>query len=219
MCGRYSLAAPVDDVVEAFDVPTLTFDYAPRWNRAPGQACPVVAEDARGRRMGLLRWGLAPASMDRSGTGFVNARAETVARKPAFRDSFARRRCIVPADGFFEWAPDDGRKVPYWFHPPGGGVFGLAAIRAGATFAVLTAEANADVAPVHHRMPVVVPAGAVDLWLSADAVPGDLRPLLAPAPAGTFARHPVSLRVNRVEHDDAGLVKPLDEGPDGTGSG
>ena len=133
--------------------------------------------------------------------------------------AFARRRCIVPADGFFEWARDDGRKVPHWFHPPEGGVFGLAAIRAGATFAVLTAEANADVAPVHHRMPVVVPAGAVDLWLSADAVPGDLRPLLAPAPAGTFAHHPVSPRVNRVEHDDAGLVKPLDEGPDGTGSG
>jgi len=100
MCGRYTLATPAEELVEAFDVGALTFDWFARYNMAPGQDLPVVAEDARGRRIGLMRWGFVPAWRDEPGTAFVNARAESVARKRAFREAFARRRCLVPADGF-----------------------------------------------------------------------------------------------------------------------
>ena len=208
MCGRYSLAAPPEELVEAFDVPDLTFDYRPRYNVAPGQDCPVVAEDRKGRRMGLMRWGLEPAWMDRTGSGFVNARAETVATKPSFRDSFERRRCLVPADGFYEWAKDGRTKTPHWFHPPGGGLVSFAGIWDGRTFAILTTDANGDVRDVHDRMPVVVAPEARAAWLDRASGPGSLARLLRPPPDGAFDHHPVSPRVNRTENEGPELVEP-----------
>ena len=208
MCGRYSLAPPPEELVEAFDVPDLTFDYRPRYNVAPGQDCPVVAEDRKGRRMGLMRWGLEPAWMDRTGSGFVNARAETVATKPSFRDSFERRRCLVPADGFYEWAKDGGAKTPHWFHPAGGGLVSFAGIWDGRTFAILTTAANGDVRDVHDRMPVVVAPDARGAWLDRASDPGSLTRLLRRPPDGTFDHHPVSPRVNRTENEGPELVEP-----------
>jgi putative SOS response-associated peptidase YedK len=105
MCGRYTLSIPLSNLVDAFDVDPPSFDYRPRFNIAPTQEVPVVAEDEKGRRMGLLRWGLIPSWSKDPGMGsrLINARSETVATKPAFRSAFKRRRCLVPADGFFEW--------------------------------------------------------------------------------------------------------------------
>jgi putative SOS response-associated peptidase YedK len=125
MCGRYSLAASDEELVEAFDIPGLTFDYFARYNIGPGQAAPIVAEDKRGRRMGLIDWGFAPAWMDDPGTGFVNARAESVATKASFRKAFARRRCLVPADGLYEWSRD---KTPFWIYPTRAGVLSFAGV-------------------------------------------------------------------------------------------
>jgi putative SOS response-associated peptidase YedK len=218
MCGRYTLAASTDGLVEAFDVPVPAFEWAPRYNIAPSQQAPIVAEDSRGRRVGLLTWGLAPGWMDDPGPGFVNARSESVHTKPAFRDGFERRRCLVPADGFYEWQKQEGAKVPHWLHPAAGGVVSFAGLwdswsRPGAeprhTFAILTTEANDEVSAVHDRMPVVVPADARHAWLAKDADPAALRALLRPAPDGTFAVRRVSTRVNKPVEDDAGLIEAM----------
>ena len=211
MCGRYTLALPAPDLVETFDVPELTFRHTPRYNVSPGQECPVVAEDQRGRRMGLMRWGFVPGWMDDPPSGgFVNARAETAHRKPSFRESCRRRRCLGPADGFYEWAREGGEKLPRWFHPVGGGALALAGLWDGTTFTILTTEANADVAPVHPRMPVILGPDDWALWLGSGAGLEELRSLLGPAPDGTLERRWVSTRVNAPDQDDPGLVEPVE---------
>ena len=225
MCGRYTLAVPEDALLEAFDVPDLTFDYAPRYNVAPGGPAPVVAEDGDGRRIGLLEWGFLPSWKDEPTNPFVNARAESVASKRSFAEAFRRRRCLVPADGFYEWRSEDGRKVPYWFHPSDGGVISFAGIwetwrppgsgdgadEARHTFAILTTDANADVSPVHHRMPVVIPASGRDHWLDRAASVDALEDLLSAPPDGAFEARRVSARVNRADADDARLIEPVDD--------
>ena len=224
MCGRYTLAAPAEELVETFGVGALTYDWFAGYNISPGQDAPVVAEDGRGRRIGLLRWGLAPAWMDEPGAGFINARAESVATKPSFREAYRRRRCLVPADGFYEWQTPSpatgGAKQPFWFHPSGGGVVSFAGLwesweRPDAdvrhTFTILTTEANADVRAVHDRMPVVIAPNARDMWLARTSSPEQLAGLLSPAPDGTFDTHPVSARVNRTTENDRGLIVPVGE--------
>lgn len=216
MCGRYTLGTDDEALIEAFDVSALTFDFVPRFNIAPGQLAPVVAEDRRGRRIGLLTWGLVPSWVYEPAPGFVNARSESVANKPSFREAFRRRRCLVPADGFYEWQPTAAGKVPHWFHPPDAAVLSFAGIweswsRPGSearyTFAILTTRASQDIAPVHDRMPVVVEASDRDAWLSRTTDERALLSLLRPASTGTFAAHAVSIRVNRVSEDDAELVE------------
>ena len=144
-----------------------------------------------------------------------------MATKPSFREAFDRRRCLVPADGFYEWAPavgDGGRKRPHWIYPSAGGLVSFAGIwetwrspggEARHTVAILTTDANADLAGVHHRMPVVVPEGARGDWLARDRAGAAVAEMLVPAPDGTFVRHEVSTRVNRVGEDDWGLVEAV----------
>jgi len=215
MCGRYSLATPGEELVETFDVPPLAFDYAPRYNIAPGQDALVVGADRHGRRMGTMAWGLVPSRAVPGGRRFVNARGETAATTRSFRDAFAHRRCIIPADGFYEWRKEGSAKVPFWFHPAHGGVLALAGIWERWSppgrmphhgFAVLTVAANGDVADVHPRMPLLLDASAWELWLRGGAPLERVRSLVAPAPAGTLLRHRVSARVNGTVHDDPGLV-------------
>ena len=216
MCGRYTLSANADELVEAFDVPTPTFDPVPRYNIAPGQLAPVVAADRRGRRMGLLTWGLVPGWVDEPGEGMINARVESVGERPSFRQAIERRRCLVAASGFYEWKREQGAKVPYWIHPAAGGVISFAGIwerwsRPGAesrhTFAILTTEANADVALLHDRMPVIVAGADRSAWLDrAIGCEGALALLRGVAP-GVLASRTVSTRVNRTAEDDAGLIE------------
>jgi putative SOS response-associated peptidase YedK len=216
MCGRYTLAANADELVEAFDVPVPTFALAPRYNIAPGQQAPVVAEDRHGRRLGLLTWGLVPDWKEDPVAPMINARMETVAARPSFREAIDRRRCLVPADGFYEWKREGERKVPHWIHPSGGGLLSLAAIwetwrRPGTeprhAFAILTTAANADVAPIHDRMPVIVAAEGRDAWLDRAVDGAEALRRLRPTRAGALASRPVSTRVNRVASDDAGLIE------------
>ncbi|NNF26995.1 MAG: SOS response-associated peptidase [Gemmatimonadetes bacterium] len=218
MCGRYTLTAPEGALVEAFDVPSLTFDLQPRYNIAPGQPCPVVGEDREGRRIGLLEWGLLPAWKDEPKGPFINARAESVATKASFRDAFRRRRCLIPADGFYEWKTEDGKKRPYWLHPSDEGLLSFAGIweswsRPGQEprhgFAILTTDANAEVSQIHDRMPVIVEAGDRDAWLSRTSEAGALQRLTRPAPAGTLRLRPVSARVNRPSEDGPELLEPV----------
>jgi putative SOS response-associated peptidase YedK len=202
--------------VETFDVPDLTFDYAPSFNVAPGQAVPVLAQDRRGRRIGPLVWGLLPSWSSPSGRTFINARSETVADTRSFRDSFAARRCLVPADGFYEWRREGASRTPFWFHRPDRGLFTMAAIwdhwsapgsESRHTFAILTTEASADVRGVHHRMPVVIPEADREAWLQHDSSARDLMDLMEAADG--WARHRVDRRVGSPANNDAGLIEPV----------
>jgi putative SOS response-associated peptidase YedK len=221
MCGRFTLATPADDLVETFEVPSLTFDYVPRFNIAPGQSCPVIAEDARGRRMGLLDWGFVPAWKVSPGRGFINARAETVATRSSFKEAFRRRRCLVPADGFFEWTK---AKDPFWIYPVDGRPVSFAGIwetwsTDGAeprhTFAIITTQANDDVHDIHDRMPVVIAVPERTSWLDRNSPLADVARLLRRAPAGTFAYHAVDSRVNDVTQDESGVIRPRVESASG----
>lgn len=216
MCGRYTLATPADELAEAFDLPSMDLSWLPRYNIAPGQPVPVIAQDRRGRRIGLLEWGFVPGWADEPGRGHINARSESVASKATFREAYARRRCLVPADGFYEWHD----KVPHWIRPVAGGVITFAGIwerwsRPGApdrhTMAILTTEANEDVRGLHDRMPVLVAANDHDVWLERSTDTGRLGRLLRPAPPGTLVHHPVSRRVNRTTEDDAGLIDRVND--------
>lgn len=216
MCGRYTLAPGADELVEAFDLPALTFDFVPRYNIAPGQSAPIVAQDSRGRRTGLLHWGFVPEWAGERAKPLINARAESVATKASFREAFERRRCLVPADGFYEWARADGSKRPYWFSPVASGLLALGGIwetwtPPGATprhaFAILTTEANDDVRAVHDRMPVLVERERYSDWLARGTARRRLESMMRPAAIGTLEVRPVSDRVNRTDADDAGLIE------------
>jgi putative SOS response-associated peptidase YedK len=218
MCGRFSLTASSDELVEVFDVPPPGFEIRPRYNIGPGQDVVVVGEDRRGCRLGMLRWGFVPAWAEGPGSAHANARGESLVETPSFRDAFLRRRCLVPTDGFYEWRRDGGGKTPYLFRPTAEGVLALAGIwehweRRGHEprngLAILTVDANEDVAPIHHRMPVVVGRARYSEWLDRSTEPDLLRELVAPAPAGTLRFHAVSRRVNSMREDDAGLVEPV----------
>jgi len=212
--------------VDSFDVDPPDFDYPPRFNIAPGQDAPIIAQDRDGRRMGLLRWGLVPAWADDPSVGnrMINARAETAAEKPAFRGAFKRRRCAIPADGFYEWkkseaeGPGKSRKVPYWIHREAGSPFLMAGLwerwtpakgTSLFTFTILTTAAAPQVAEFHSRMPVILPGSGVDRWLDPDSAGDTLRELLQPRGEGLLA-HAVSTLVNSPRNDGPACIEPED---------
>ncbi|HXV23049.1 MAG TPA: SOS response-associated peptidase [Alphaproteobacteria bacterium] len=223
MCGRYLLISPVEAMRRFFDVGGL-LNLPPRYNIAPTQEAPVVRLDQQGRReLILMRWGLVPLwAKDLSmGARCINARAESVARKPAFRDAFQHRRCLVPTDGFFEWEKKGKVRQPWRISPAEGGLMALAGLwerwRAPdggvvRTYAIITTEANEAIAPLHDRMPAVLPPEEFEEWLDA-GTPGErLLGMLRPYPAARTNAYPVSPRVNNVRNDDPGCIEPLATG-------
>ena len=228
MCGRYTLISPLDDLLDVFGVPEVHFEYRPRYNIAPSQDAPVLAEDQDGRRIGLLRWGLIPSWADDPAIGsrMINARSETASEKPSFRAAFGRRRCIVLADGFFEWSrpglagrhtKGDGKKVPYWIHLPTQTPFGMAGLwekwsppdgDSIHTFTILTTEANDDLRSIHHRMPVILLPDEYRDWLSLDTSPSHLREMMAPFSGGVLDARQVSTLVNSPRNDVPECIEP-----------
>ena len=229
MCGRYSLTSPLDDLVEVFQVSEIALeDYRPRFNIAPTQQVPILARGGAGLRLGMLRWGLVPHWADdpRIGNRMINARSETVATMPAFRDAFRLRRCLVPADGFYEWMTTEGgepgkrgkaSKTPYWIHRPDRAPFAFAGLwerwRSPAgerlnTFTILTTSASERIRPLHDRMPVVIRPEHWSIWLDPNTDAASLRALLEPAPDAFFDAWPVSKAVNSPEVDDPICVLP-----------
>lgn len=218
MCGRFTLTAPGEEVAEAFgldEVPALS----PRYNIAPTQPLLVVhlASPEGPRRAAWLRWGLVPAGAIEPGRPLINARAETAWEKPSFREAFARRRCLVPADGFYEWAPEGGRKQPYLFRRSDGRPFAFAGLwepaseadRPG-TCVLLTTEPNELARRIHDRMPVILDPADHARWLDPRlSAPAALRPLLRPYPAGPMTAHRVSGAVNDPAHDAPDCVSPV----------
>jgi putative SOS response-associated peptidase YedK len=226
MCGRFLLLAPVEALRRLFGVADSP-NLMARYNIAPTQETAVVRlkPGGGGRELVLLRWGLVPswAKDPATGANLINARADTVAVKPSFRAAFQTRRCLVPADGFYEWqAPVSGKgaKQPYLIRrraeDPTQGTFAFAGLwehwqqgagQAIESFAIVTTDANAALKPIHHRMPVVVEARDYAAWLD----PENKRAggLLKPAPDDALVAVPISTRVNSVASDDAGVVEPL----------
>ncbi len=219
MCGRYSLSTPMDDLVEVFDVPPVTFDHQPRYNIAPTQQAPVVASDRQGTRMGPMRWGLVPSwAKDVSiGSRMINARAETLRSKPAFKEAVVARRCLVPADGFYEWAKEASGKVPNWIHDPTRAPLALAGLWERWTgtgsepvfsFTIITVEPNDAVRPLHDRMPAIVPVGERATWLDKTVRTENALQILRPY-EGELAAYPVSKLVNSPVNDVPECIEPV----------
>ncbi len=220
MCGRFVLDSPPELIAASFgldDVPALT----PRYNIAPSQYMPIIHAPAGVRECVLTRWGLVPAWSKEPRTEYstINARAETVATKPAFRDAFRRRRCLIPADGFFEWTRAEGKaKKPYFIRLKAPGPFAFAGLwerweKDGQTLetcTIIVTEANELMRPIHDRMPVILARDDYGLWLDPGiSDPARLQPLLKPYPAERMQAYPVSTAVNSVRNDGESLIRPL----------
>ncbi len=221
MCGRYVIKTPPALMRETFGYAEQP-NFPPRYNVAPTQPIPVVRIDNGRRSFALVRWGLIPAWV-KDPRGFsllVNARAESVLDKPAFRNAMRRRRCLVPADGFYEWKREGARKRPFYAAAKGPVAFaGVWEPWIGPngeeveTACIITTPANRTLRGLHDRMPAVIPPEAFDLWLdctNVDAVTASA--LLVPAPDDTFAAHEVSTAVNRAANDSAALIEPVAPG-------
>jgi putative SOS response-associated peptidase YedK len=222
LCGRFTLFDTAASLAEAFEVAEVP-SLSPRYNIAPSQAVAAVRIPPSGgaREIVLLRWGLIPSwAKDPSlGDRMINARAETAAGKPAFRSAIRRRRCLVPASGFYEWKRTNGRKQPYYIRRPDGKPFAFAGLweswegpgqAAVESCTILTTSANELLLPIHDRMPVIVSPADYDLWLSPDVRdPGELSRLFRPTPPEGMTVFPVGTAVNNPKTDSPELIKPL----------
>jgi putative SOS response-associated peptidase YedK len=224
VCGRYRLSRRKQIVEEYFDSVSGEEDWAPRYNVAPTQSVPVIRQNPKEpiRELSLMRWGLIPSwSKDSSGAArMINARVETAATKPAFRDAMKSRRCLIPADGFYEWVRTAKAKQPYCFEVNEGQLFAFAGIwdrwkdtsgKLVETCSILTTTPNAVTSPVHDRMPVILDPDVFDLWLD----PGmrDLSAaseLLKPCDAQQMRCYPISTRINHVANDDEECSAPVE---------
>lgn len=219
MCGRYSLTASPEDVRALFGYEDQP-NFPPRYNIAPTQAIAIVRQVGGARRFALVRWGLMPSWVKdpASFSLLINARAETAHEKPAFRGSMRHHRCLIPANGFYEWRRGPGNaKQPYWIAPKDGGLVAFAGLWADwmsadgsemESAAILTTQANGRIAPIHNRMPAVIAPEQFDLWLdTANVDAREASALLAPAPDDLFEAIPVSSRVNAVRNDDPELQR------------
>ncbi len=222
MCGRYTLRAEPESIAREFalpEVPTLR----PAFNIAPDQPVPVVRfdPDEGARRLDFLTWGLIPSWADDPTIGdrLINARAETVADKPAFRPPFRIRRCLVVADGFYEWERQDGGKRPFFVHMKEDRPFAFAGLwehydkgeEPIYSCTLLTTGANTVLAPIHDRMPVILPRSAYGLWLDPGMHdPKQLEPLLVPYPDEPMESYPVSKLVNDPVNDVPECIRSIE---------
>ena len=214
MCGRFALIEPVEALVDYFDLPSAP-EVKARYNIAPSQNIWGIRQNSKdGLREAIrFRWGLIPSWAKDSSLGLkmINARSETVAEKPAFRSAFKRRRCLIPASGFYEWKKTKEGKRPYFIYPSAGGIFAFGGIWESwhdpedgdlESCSILTTSANSTIAEVHDRMPVVLNPDHFETWLNPKIqMESALQPLLRPAPESWFQMRPVSTRVNNAKHE------------------
>src|SRR5512139_2903238 len=220
MCGRYTLTASPEAIRNFFRYAEQP-NFPPRYNIAPTQPIAVVRLVNRQRQFALMRWGLLPSWVKdpKAFSLIVKARGESVIEKPAFRAAMKRHRCLIPADGFYEWKAGGPPKQPYYIHAKSGEPLAFAGLwetwtgpngEELDTVAIVTTDANRTLQPLHDRMPVIVPPDAFDLWLNADQVDATTAAaLIAPAPDDLLEVWPVSTDVNRVANDDAHLVEMI----------
>jgi putative SOS response-associated peptidase YedK len=222
MCGRYNLITDGQAMAEFFGL-LHGFDPPARYNIAPSQMAPVIRRVAGLQQAAMLRWGLLPewSKTPHSRYQMINARAETVADKPAYRAAFRQRRCLVPATGFFEWRRQGGQKQPYNIQWQGGELMAFAglweqwrsedATQRIESFTIIVTDANDAIRPLHDRMPVILDPGDFPRWLDPGPVdPAELQVLLKPAPSASITSYPVSRMVGNPANDDPECVAPID---------
>jgi putative SOS response-associated peptidase YedK len=221
MCGRYTITVLLNELRERFGFETDLESLVPRYNLAPGQVAPVIVAGDNGKVLQEMRWGLIPAWADdpKIGNRLINARSETASRKPSFRAAFRRRRCLVPADGFYEWKKNPGtsKKTPMRIVIGHGEPFAFAGLWEiwmgpnGAptnTYTILTTSPNELVQSIHHRMPVILERSAEDRWMDPNRQdPEELTSLLKPYPAGEMRAYPVSTLVNSRANDNPACLE------------
>lgn len=226
MCGRFVQTQEAENYGAYFSVDVIrTDDVLSSWNVAPTKQVYAVAEHQGERQLGTFNWGLVPfwAKDAKIGARLINARVETASEKPAFRDSFTARRCIIPADGFYEWEPKDRGKLPHYFFDADRRPLALAGLWSSwkdpdsgdriRTCTILTGEPNDVVEPIHDRMPVVLSETVWDPWLDPEITdPGVVGDLLAASTGPNLVEHAVSTLVNRVANDVPELIAPLESG-------
>jgi putative SOS response-associated peptidase YedK len=207
------------DLMETGESRAASLVVRPRYNLTPSQDVAAIVADTEGhRRLEWKKWGLVPSWSKDPGIGarLFNARSETADSKPSFRSAWKKRRCLIAADGFYEWTPRNRGHQPFHFRPRDGVVLGLAGLHEEwhgvggevlASCTVLTTDANPDLEGVHHRMPVILAPAVFAAWLDPASDPGSLKAMTVPAPAGTLARRAVSKYVNDPRHDDPGCLR------------
>jgi putative SOS response-associated peptidase YedK len=227
MCGRYRLSRRKQIIEEHFDAVSGDEDWSPRYNIAPTQSVPVIRQNPKEpiRELSIMRWGLIPLwAPDSSGSAkMINARSETVAAKPAFRDALKSRRCLIPADGFYEWLRAAKIKQPYCFEVNDGELFAFAGLWDRwkdprgiwiKSCSILTTTANAVTSSIHDRMPVILDPDGYDLWLDSGMTSVEAASdLLKPHDAYAMRGFPVSTRINQVANDDAECSAPVEVAP------
>jgi putative SOS response-associated peptidase YedK len=224
MCGRFTLRTPAAELAEIFELLRLP-DWSDRFNIAPTQPVLAIRQGTSGRASGVLRWGLVPswANDIAIGSRMINARGETLAQKPSFRTAFKRRRCVIPADGFFEWAKTSSRtKQPYYITPISDHPFAFAGLwekwspADGSeieTCTIITTTANEILVDIHERMPVILCEADIDRWLDPEnQSTADLQSLLVPCAENDMERVAVSTFVNSPRNDTPKCIEPLDSG-------
>jgi putative SOS response-associated peptidase YedK len=226
MCGRFNLRTPASELAKIFAL-IRTAELRPRYNIAPTQPVAAIRQADDGRELALITWGLIPSWADdpQIGSRMINARAETVAAKPSFRSAFKRRRCLIPADGFYEWkqtGAGKGPKQPFHIGRQDGKPFAMAGLwerwakGAGPAIescTIITTDANSELRELHDRMPVIIPPDDYDQWLNPNEQEADaLMPLLAPYHGDPLEIYPVSRAVNNPRHDDADCVERIEAG-------
>ncbi len=219
MCGRFALHHPAQQVLELFSVEQSTFELQPRYNIAPSQQVAVVRQREQ-RTLDACKWGLIPswAKDPKIGSRMINARAETLAEKPAYRNALKRRRCLIPASGFYEWRKEGEARIPTYIFPRTAPLLALAGLweewRAPDgellhSCTIITTGANEFMTPIHARMPVILPPAQQDLWLDPEQQDtGALVELLQPLAGEELASHPVGKQVNSPAFDAPACIEP-----------
>ncbi len=230
MCGRYTLSNPRGSFSETPEIDARflaefveTGGVEPRYNIAPTQDVPVITNEGA-RRIERMRWGLVPfwAKDIKIGNRMINARGETVAEKPAFRTSFKRKRCLIPASGFYEWKRDGKTKTPMHIRLHGGGFYAMAGLYDRwknpegewiSSCTIITTSANELMAPIHDRMPVILPEEAEEAWINLEIDDAEmLKAFIKPFPAASLEAFEVSSMVNAAKNQGAELIEPVESG-------
>lgn len=222
MCGRFALFSHMKVLMERFGITRVEFDPGQRYNVAPEEQISIIIQEEDDRRIVAAKWGLVPFWSKKPETEYstINARAETLHARPTFRHSLEKRRCLIPVDGFYEWAGKKGKKTPYFihekdhqpiafaglydvWHSPDGDQYLLSA-------AIVTTTPNAVMWPIHNRMPVVLSREEEGVWLDASIVDfSQIRPMMDPAPDDTLEAHVVSTYVNDPSHKGSQCIEPV----------
>jgi putative SOS response-associated peptidase YedK len=221
MCGRFELHSAFGVIAKLFGLSGEAFALPAGYNIAPGSDIAIVVNEGGQNRLALCRWGFVPSWGKELNDGYrmINARAETVAEKPSFRQAFHRHRCLVVADGFYEWKNEGGKKQPVYVHLKSGEPFGMAGLfnhwtspegKQVCTTTIITTDANETLKPVHNRMPVIVARDAAGIWLDPAVQDTDkLLPVLKPCPDDALELYEVSTKVNSPKNDSKELIERL----------